>query len=135
MESDARFARSHRPSSWSAARRQGEATLLRLLERTMSAEDEETRRALHAFVDALVDEELTPEAAVIALKEALGRGHFFYRFEPLMCEQLRVALVSECIDHYFVARGADDVSSRGSVKTPVERARELPRGGDAGATP
>lgn len=134
MEYDARSATSHRSSSWSTARRQGEATLLRLLECTMSVEDDDTRRALHAFVDALVDEGLTPEAAVIALKEALGRGHFFYRFEPLMREQLRAALVSECIDHYFVARGADDVISRAPMASSVERAREVPRRDDAGAS-
>jgi hypothetical protein len=131
MESDARSAMSHRLSSWSLARRQGEATLLRLLECTMSVEDDATRRALHAFVEALVDEGLTPEAAVIALKEALGRAHYLYRFEPLVREHLRTSLVSECIDHYFIALGTDHLIPPARASMSLEHAPERARRNDA----
>jgi hypothetical protein len=125
MELDARTSQPHPSSSASAARRQGEANLLRTLERSTSGEDSATMRALRALVDILVTEGLTPEGTVIAVKEAVGRAHFMHRFEPLFREHVRAALVSECIDHYFVARGCDDVRTRSATNVADVRQARL----------
>jgi hypothetical protein len=108
MKSDARVPQ-HDPSSWSDARRRADTTLIRALERTSTADDDATHSALSAFVDLLVSEGLTPEATVIALKDALTRAHLLYRLEPLFREHLREGLVSACIDRYFATRTPDDV--------------------------
>jgi hypothetical protein len=129
MERDASLDQSHRPSSWSAARRQGEAALLRALERASGTADEDTRDALRAFVEVLVAEGVTPEAAVIALKEAILRAHFLFRYEPMVREHLRTTLVSECIDHYFLVRTPDDALQ---VPRAGQRALDSSRDGDAG---
>lgn len=125
MESGARDSHDHGPSSWSPARRLAEDTLLHTLERVTAANDAAMRPAVHAFVEVLVKEGVTPEAAVIALKESFARAHVLYRFEPLVREQLRSAWVSECIDHYFAARRSDDVTLRAtdSARQPRETRR------------
>jgi hypothetical protein len=133
MESGARDSHEHGRSSWSAARRLAEATLLRTLERVTAANDSAMRPAVHAYVDVLVSEGVTPEAAVIALKETFARAHVLYRFEPLVREQMRSAWVSECIDHYFATRTADDVGPR---TTEAERhRRDNPPTDDASTSP
>ena len=108
MNPDARVPQ-HDPSSWSDARRRADSTLIRALERTSTTEDDATHAALSAFVDLLVAEGHTPEATVIALKDALTRAHLLYRLEPLFREHLREGLVSACIDRYFATRTPDDV--------------------------
>ncbi|MDB4882125.1 MAG: hypothetical protein JWL95_891 [Gemmatimonadetes bacterium] len=109
MDSDAGQTHSHHAAGWSAARRQSELTLLRTLDQARSAEDERTKRALHAFVEVLVAEDLTPEATLIALKGALLRADFLIRCEPLVREHLRETLISECIDHYFASGRSADI--------------------------
>jgi hypothetical protein len=133
MESDARHLQTRGPSSWSAARRLAEAALLHTLERVTRVDDDKMRPAVRTFVEALVKEGLTPEAAVIALKETFGRAHSLHRFEPLVREQMRAEWVSECIDHYFVARTADDVAPRRTE--PARPQRETPRLDDASRSP
>jgi hypothetical protein len=68
-----------------------------------------TRTAVHAFVDALAADGLMPEAVVIAFKDLLLRNPAMHRIEPEARAELRTALVSECITHYFGARTPDDV--------------------------
>jgi hypothetical protein len=131
MESGAHDSHAHGPSSWSAARRLAEAVLVQRLERVTDIDDEELRRAVHAFVDVLVREGSTPEATVIALKETFGRAHFAHRFEPLAREQMRSVWVSECIERYFDVRG-HDLAPRASG--PAELQREIPRAEDGGTS-
>jgi len=73
-----------------------------------------TRTAVHAFVDALAAEGQMPEAVVIAFKDLLLRNPTMHRFEPEVRTELRSALVSECITHYFGGRTPDDVQPPGT---------------------
>jgi hypothetical protein len=132
MEFGARDSHEHGPSSWSAARRLADTALLRTLERVTDIDDEGMHPAVHAFVEVLVKEGLTPEAVVIALKDTFGRAHFLNRFEPLVREQMRSAWVSECIDQYFASRATDDVSLRSAES--VRQTRQLPRSDDESAS-
>jgi hypothetical protein len=50
-----------------------------------------------------------PEAVVIALKNLLLRARTLHKFEPEARVELRAALVSECIAHYFGVETPDDV--------------------------
>jgi hypothetical protein len=118
----------------SEARREAETELARAVDRSPHAEDAATRQALHAFVDELVREGLTPEAAVIAVKEVLVRARVLYRFEPEMRTRVRAAMVSECIQRYFAIRQADDFPAPHSsvdVTAPIadrsHRAPDAPR--------
>jgi hypothetical protein len=115
----------------SAASRSSELTLLQSLDRAVSARDEGTRRALHAFVEVLVEEGQPPEAVVIALKHTLTQAHSLRRFDLHAREALRAALVSECIDHYFRTRRSDDAAS--PAPRPVVRPRERTRDVDLGS--
>ena len=124
MESGARDSHAQGPSSWSAARRLAEAVLVQRLERVTDIDEQEMRQSLYAFVDALVQEGSTPEAAVIALKDTFGRAHFAHQLEPFAREQMRSIWVSECIERYFAVRG-DDLPSR--TADPLPRQREIPR--------
>jgi hypothetical protein len=114
----------------SEARREAEAELARAVDRSPHAEDSATREALHAFVDELVREGLTPEAAVIAVKDVLVRARVLYRFEPEMRTRVRAGMVSECIQRYFAVRQADDFPApRSSLDvTPpiVDRSQRAP---------
>ena len=96
-------------STTSDERRRTEAALVRAIDVSPDATSPETLAAIRAFVDVLVDEGFLPEAAVIAFKAALTRSESLHRFEAEPREHLRSALVSACIDRYFIARTADDV--------------------------
>lgn len=132
MESGAGGSREDGPTSSGPVRGLAEATLLRALERVSEVNDEGMRPAVHAFVDALVQEGVAPEAAVIALKDAFNKAHFLNRFEPLVREQMRSACVSECIDHYFAIRPADDARPRSAEA--ARRTPDGPRTDDTGAS-
>jgi hypothetical protein len=121
------------PTSCSAARRFADAALLRTLERVTQSNDEAMRPAVRAFVDVLMREGATPEAAVIALKETLAKAHVLYRFEPLVREQMRSMWVTECIDHYFATRPADDLPARAAET--ARQQREQSRPGQTGESP
>jgi len=108
MYSDARSEREHMTTS-SETRQRAEAALALALEESPHVTHSTTRAAVHAFVDALAAEGLTPEAVVIAFKSLLLRDPSMHRFEPEARAELRTALVSECITHYFGARTPDDV--------------------------
>jgi hypothetical protein len=114
----------------SEARRAAETELARAVDSSPHADDPATRDALHAFVDELVREGLTPEAAVIAVKEVLLRAGVLYRFEPETRTRVRSAMVSECIQRYFAVRRADDLPAPDSsfdVTPPIaERPRRAP---------
>ena len=86
-----------------------------------------TRTAVHAFVDALAADGLMPEAVVIAFKDLLLRNPSMHRFEPEARAELRTALVSECITHYFGAHTPDDVP-------PTRPKLKIIRGGDLDAS-
>ena len=109
MYSDARSDRENMTTS-SEARRRAEEALALALDESPYATHPATRAAVHAYVDALAEEGLMPEAVVIAFKDLLLRNHSMHRFEPEARAELRTALVSECIMHYFGARTPDDVS-------------------------
>jgi hypothetical protein len=108
MHSDARSDREHMTTS-SEARRRAEEALALALDESPHVTHAATRSAVHAFVDALAAQGLMPEAVVIALKDLLLRNPSMHRFEPEVRAELRTALVSECIAHYFGARTPDDV--------------------------
>lgn len=108
MHSDARSDREHMTTS-SEARRRAEEALAHALDESPHITHAATRSAVHAFVDALAAQGLMPEAVVIALKDLLLRNPSMHRFEPEVRAELRTALVSECIAHYFGARTPDDV--------------------------
>ncbi len=96
-------------STSSEERRRTEAALVRAIDMNPDATSPETRAAVDAYVDALFDEGLLPEAVVIAFKTALSITESLHRFEADAREQLRARLVSACIDHYFSARLDDQV--------------------------
>jgi len=108
MNRDARSEREHMTTS-SEARRRAEEALALALDESPHLTHPTTRTAVHAFVDALAAEGLTPEAVVIAFKELLLRNPSMHRFEPEARSELRTLLVSECITHYFGVHTPDDV--------------------------
>jgi hypothetical protein len=85
-------------------RRRAESALLRTLDRAASLGDRQVREAVTRYVDALADQALPPEAAVVVFKETLGRSRFLRRHEPLQREEMRTRLVTWCIERYFAAR-------------------------------
>jgi len=108
MYSDARSDRENMTTS-SEARRRAEVALALALDESPQVTHAPTRDAVHAFVDALAADGLMPEAVVIAFKDLLLRNPSMHRFEPEARTELRTALVSECILHYFGARTPDDM--------------------------
>ena len=106
MQSDARSDREHMTTS-SEARRRAEEALAHALDESPHITHAATRNAVHAFVDALAAQGLMPEAVVIALKDLLLRNPSMHRFEPEARAELRTALVSECIAHYFGGQTLD----------------------------
>jgi hypothetical protein len=137
MYSDARSDREHMTTS-SEARRRAEVALAVALDESPHVTHAATRAAVHAFVDALAAEGLMPEAVVIAFKDLLLRNPAMHRFEPETRAELRTALVSECITHYFGAHIPDDVPSppkrprlkviRGSLDGPRNASDRTPDG-------
>lgn len=110
MHSDVRSDREYMTTS-SEARRRAEEALAHALAESPHVTHASTRAAVHAFVDALAAQGLMPEAVVIALKDLLVHNPAMHRYEPETRAELRTALVSECIAHYFGARTPDDVPS------------------------
>ena len=108
MHSDARSDREHMTTS-SEERRRAEEALAVALDESPYVTHAATRTAVHAFVDALAADGLMPEAVVIALKDLLLRNPALHRFEPEARAELRTALISECITHYFGVQPPDDV--------------------------
>ena len=115
MDSDAPSLSASGESGWSSKRRTMQARLLRALERMRSIDDQQTYDALEALVDTLVMERLTPEATVIAVKDAIGRSTCLSRFEPSMRERVRCSLVAACIERYY------EVSAEADTRAPVVR--------------
>jgi hypothetical protein len=133
MALDAWSGNNNMPTSGEMRRRTA-AALMRALESSADVADPRTHAALRAYVDALVDEGLPPEAVVIAFKETLIRAHSLQRFEPELREQVRASLVSECIERYFVARVADGVRTPSVPALGIvrdERSGDRPRPPDA----
>src|SRR6476659_8329389 len=100
MHWDARSDREHMTTAREAKRR-AEMALTRALEESPRVTHPATRTALHAYVDVLATEGLMPEAVVIAFKDLLVRARTLHRFESESRIEMRAALVSECIAHYF----------------------------------
>jgi hypothetical protein len=115
----------------SAARREAEQVLAGALGRSPSVSDPSTRAAVHAYVDVLVREGSTPEAAVIAVKELLAAEPVLFRYEPEERTHLRAALVSECIARYFQSRGDDMPARAPRVSIPMPSADRPLRAPDA----
>jgi hypothetical protein len=111
MDSDAPSLTASGESSWSSNRRMMHAQFLRALERMRSIDDPPVYEALHAFVDTLVMERITPEGSVIAVKEAILRSTCLSRFEQPVRERVRSSIVAACIDRYYDTREATDVRS------------------------
>ena len=109
-------------STASEERRRTEAALVRAIDMNPDAAWPETRAAVHAYVDVLLDEGLLPEAVVIAFKAALTRAESLHRLEGEAREPLRARLVSACIDRYFTSRLDDEV--RVSRTPPLRLVRD-----------
>jgi hypothetical protein len=119
-------------SSWSSKRRAAHAHLLRALERMRTIDDHHVYDALFAFVDVLVLDGITPEASVIAVKEAILRSTCLSRFEQAMREPVRWALVAAAIDRYYEALGPID--ARAPAPRPARHVKvESRKGSDASA--
>ena len=108
MDSDAPQLAASGESSWSSNRRAAHAQLLRTLERIRSIDDPQAYDALYALVDVLVLDRLTPEATVIAIKDAILRSMCLSRFELAMRERVRSSLVAASIDRYYDFRATLD---------------------------
>jgi formate-dependent nitrite reductase cytochrome c552 subunit len=108
MASDAGFHVNDMATS-SDGRRRAEAALVHALDANPDVADPATCAAVKAYVEALLADGHLPEAAVIAFKNTLARAESLHRFESEKREQVRAALVSECIERYFEARVTDDV--------------------------
>ena len=106
MYSDARSDREAMTTS-SEVRRRAEVALALALDESPHVTHPATRDAVHAFVDTLAAEGLMPEAVVIAFKSLLLRNPAMHRFEPETRAELRTALISECIAHYFGGQTLD----------------------------
>lgn len=107
MYSDARSDREPMTTS-SDARRRAEVALALALGESPHVTHPATRVAVHAFVDALAADGMMPEAVVIAFKDLLVRDPSLHRFEPETRVELRTALISECIAHYFGGQTLDE---------------------------
>jgi hypothetical protein len=112
----------------SEARRRAEVALALALDESPHATHPATRAAVHAFVDALAADGLMPEAVVIAFKDLLLRDPAMHRVEPERRVELRTALISECITHYFGGQTLDDVPP-----PPTRPKLKVIRGGFDGA--
>jgi hypothetical protein len=123
MIPDARF-HGNDMSTSSEARRRAEVALVHALDANPDVSDRATHAAIRAFVEALVSEDLLPEAAVIAFKAALSRAESLYRIESEKREQVRASLVSTCIERYFEARGTDDTRPASTRTLRLVRDRE-----------
>lgn len=133
MTPDARY-HENDMSTASEERRRTEAALVRAIDANPDIASSETHSAVCAFVDILLDEGLLPEAVVIAFKSALARAESLYRFEAETREQMRSALVSACIQHYFTGRVADDVRITRTSSLRLVREDESPIRGAPDAT-
>ncbi len=122
MYVDARSDREHMTTSREAKRR-AEMALTLALDESPHVTHPATRVALHAFVDVLAADGMMPEAVVIAIKDLLLRAHPLHRYEPETRIELRTALVSECIAHYFGVHTTDDAP-------PVRPKLTIIRGGE-----
>jgi hypothetical protein len=111
-------------STSSEARRRAEAALVHALDANPDVSDPATHAAIRAFVEALVSEDLLPEAAVIAFKLAMSRSESLYRIESEKREQVRASLVSTCIERYFEVRGTDDARAASPPTLRLVRDRE-----------
>jgi hypothetical protein len=131
MDSDAPQLAASGESSWSSDRRAAHAQLLRALEQMRSIGDPRAYDALHALVDVLVLDRLTPEAMVIAIKESILRSMCLSRFEPPMRERVRSSLVAASIDRYYDSRAAID--ARSPAPSPTRHLRIESRD-DSGAS-
>jgi hypothetical protein len=120
MKPDAGFHEKYM-STPSEGRRRAEAALVHALDLNPDVGDPATHAAVRAYVDALVSEELLPEATVIAFKTTLARASSLHQFESEKREQVRASLVSACIERYFEVRVADD------VRPPAQPALRLVR--------
>ena len=96
-------------STSSEERRRTEAALVRAIDENSSVEAPATYAALCAYVDLLADEGLLPEAVVVEFKSTLARSESLHRLEPDVREVVRSALVSVCIQRFFMRRVPDDV--------------------------
>lgn len=112
MVSDAGFCEKHMSTSSEGCRR-AEAALVHALDLNPDVGDPATHAAVCAYVEALANEGLLPEATVIAFKATLARCDSLHRFESEQREQVRASLVSACIERYFEVRVADDVRPSG----------------------
>ena len=121
MDSDAQSLTPSGESSWSSDRRIVHARLLRALERMRSIDDQRSYEALEALVDTLVMERFTPEATVIAIKEAIGQSTCLSRFELSMRERVRSSLVAACIERYYETCATVD------ARAPAPRAGRMLR--------
>lgn len=134
MDSDAPSLTASGESSWSSNRRLTHAQLLRALEKIRSIDDPPVYEALHALVDALVSEGMTPEGTVIAVKEAILRSTCLSRFEQPVRERVRSSLVAACIDRYYDTREAAGLGSA-DVRPPRHLRVEPRASEDADASP
>jgi len=108
------------------AKRRAELALTRALDESPRVTHPDTRTALHTYVEVLAAEGMMPEAVVIAFKDLLLRARTLHNFESEARVEMRAALVSECIAHYFgVATAADMPQMRPKLK--VIRGGELAR--------
>ena len=127
MYSDVRSDREHMTTS-SEAQRRAEVALALALDESPHVTHAATCAAVHAYVDALAEEGLMPEAVVIAFKDLLLRNPSMHRYEPETRAELRTLLVSECITHYFGGQTLDDVPP-----PPTRPKLKVIRGGFDGA--
>ena len=136
MYSDARSDRENMNTS-SEARRRAEEALALALDESPHVTHAATRAAVHAYVDALAEEGLMPEAVVIAFKDLLLRHPSMHRYEPEARAELRTLLVSECITRYFGVSTPDDLPATrpklkiirgGGVDTPRSSPDRTPDG-------
>lgn len=115
-------------STSSEERRRTEAALVRAVEMNPDVEAEETHSAICAYVDALSEDKLLPEAVVIAFKTALAKAASLHLLEADAREQVRAALVSACIRRYFTRRVPDDMRvARAPGLRLVREERDPPR--------
>jgi hypothetical protein len=110
------------------AKRRAEMALTRALDESPRVTHAATRTALHAYVDVLAAEGLMPEAVVIAFKDLLLRARTLHRFESEARVEMRAALVSECIAHYFGVETPADIQPM-RPKLKIIRGGELNRAG------
>lgn len=111
------------------SKRRAEMALTRALDESPRVTDPATRTALHAYVEVLAGEGMMPEAVVIAFKDLLLRARTLHNFESEARVEVRAALVSECIAHYFGVETAADMPPM-RPKLKIIRGGELTRATD-----